>query len=159
MTVQKTGHRARRRAADLHNISRIDSGDQHSWLVRIVRGDEQHGRSFSDSKHRGKRRALAAARAWRDEQLAALPQARNGGKRTPSGISFDPGHGYVRRATLQGKRGPRDVFVPWLRIEERRALQTSYSTAVHGVRGAERKAFAWLRRERRALRARLAEAS
>lgn len=149
------GERARRRARGLHNITRIIAGDYRAWLVRIVRGGEQHEKSFADSKFGGVRRALRAAQAWRDSILAVLPAMHTGGKRTPSGIPFDPGYGCVRRTTLPGKTGPRDVFTAWIRIENRGARQTSYSVRIHGVSGARQMAERWFRRERPALRARL----
>jgi hypothetical protein len=55
-------------------ITRIDNHNTHSWHVRIAYGtDRQAVATFSDRKLGGKRRALKAAIAWRDQMIASLP--------------------------------------------------------------------------------------
>ena len=57
-------------------ISRIDSGSTHGWFVRGYRNGRTYSRLFSDVKCGGRRKALEAARAFRDElhsKLDAIP--------------------------------------------------------------------------------------
>jgi hypothetical protein len=56
------------------SISRIDhpTKNTHGWYVRVAFKGEIHSRFFSDRSHHGKRLALKAARAWRDETERAL---------------------------------------------------------------------------------------
>jgi hypothetical protein len=53
-------------------ISRIDSGSTHGWFVRGYRNGKTYSRLFSDRKCGGKGKALAKARAYRDELVAEL---------------------------------------------------------------------------------------
>jgi len=56
------------------SISRIDhpTKNTHGWYVRVAFRGDLHARFFSDRPYRGKRPALKAARAWRDETERAL---------------------------------------------------------------------------------------
>jgi hypothetical protein len=56
------------------SISRIDHPPKntHGGYVRVAFKGEIHSRFFSDSPHQGKRPALKAARAWRDETERAV---------------------------------------------------------------------------------------
>ena len=58
------------------NISRIDidKGETgtHGWEVRITRRGKKVAKYFSDKDYRGKRGSLAAAKTFRDEQIAKL---------------------------------------------------------------------------------------
>ena len=59
-----------------HNISRIDidkgKTGTHGWEVRITRRGKRVAKYFSDKDYRGKRGSLAAAKAFRDEQIEKL---------------------------------------------------------------------------------------
>lgn len=57
----------------LRNIHRIDNADRgtHAWGVCLQRHGVILTKTFSDGVWGGKRAALAAARAWRAEQLQA----------------------------------------------------------------------------------------
>ena len=59
-------------AGDRRNVSRVDSGRSHGWLVRVQRDGRIHQRFFGDGKHGSREAALDAARAWRDEQRQRL---------------------------------------------------------------------------------------
>lgn len=48
-------------------ITRIDHKNTHGWNVRIVKDGETHSKLFSDGVYGGKRKALEAARAYRDK--------------------------------------------------------------------------------------------
>ena len=60
------------------NIRRIDDASRrtYAWLVQVERRNHIITKMFSDSKFGGKRKALVAARTYRDELVAAVP-ARN----------------------------------------------------------------------------------
>ncbi len=62
-------------------ISRIDSNSTHGWFVRGYKNGKTYSKLFSDKKCGGKRKALWAARAHRDElndELAKIPQKPRG---------------------------------------------------------------------------------
>ncbi len=58
------------------NISRIDidkgKTGTHGWEVRLTRRGQHVAKYFSDRDFRGKRGSLAAAKAFRDEQVEKL---------------------------------------------------------------------------------------
>jgi hypothetical protein len=130
------------------NITRMDYARAHGWWVRIYRncaGKQKNCLSqlFSDGVYGGKRKALVAAIAWRDQMLELLPAKKQSGALRP------PGYGYVVR--YQGS----NRWTAWLRTEGRGVKSTRYSIARWGADGAYDKAAAWLKREQRAVRARL----
>jgi hypothetical protein len=53
----------------LRNISRLEKSPKHAagWRVGVVRRGTSTHRHFADSKFGGKTKALAAAKAWRDQ--------------------------------------------------------------------------------------------
>jgi hypothetical protein len=57
----------------LRSIRRIDddSRSTHAWLAQVQRHNQIAMKTFSDGVWGGKRKALAAARAWRDEHKQA----------------------------------------------------------------------------------------
>ena len=59
----------------MYGITRIDNdrSHTHSWVVVISRKRKTYFGSFSDITHRGKNKALAAARCYRDAILAQCP--------------------------------------------------------------------------------------
>lgn len=59
----------------MYGISRMDndSNRTHGWLVTIQRRREIYRKFFSDMPHGGKLKALAAAKAFRDEIIAQYP--------------------------------------------------------------------------------------
>jgi hypothetical protein len=64
---------AQAQANPMRNIRRMDddSRSTHAWLVQVQRHNQKAVKMFSDSVWGGKRKALAAARAWRDEHKQA----------------------------------------------------------------------------------------
>ncbi len=58
-----------------HLISRLEFSDGRTrgWMVRLIRRGEAIRTMFSDSQHGGKTKALAAARAYRDEIEREIP--------------------------------------------------------------------------------------
>lgn len=138
-------------AEPLRNITRVDHARTHAWWARIYRTDESGEKNclsqmFSDGVHGGKRKALVAAKAWRDRMLELLPRAKNSGY----GLK-PPGYGYVTRAMRKRRVGVHPVWVAWIRLDDRRAASSNFSVTVHGERGAKRKAEAYLAAKRREL--------
>lgn len=60
----------------LRNIRRMDDASRrtHGWLVQVQRHNQIAIKMFSDSVWGGKRKALALARAWRDEHTQPLAE-------------------------------------------------------------------------------------
>lgn len=152
---KKRAPRTRRRPGTGElNITRMDYARTHGWWVRLYRTEQGrkvcHSRHFSDGKLGGRREALLAARAWRDQKTKRLPKAQKN-----AGRAVVAGHGYVKRVEMKRRVGTWPVWIAWLRIEDRRCKQTSYSCEKWGERGAKRRAEQWLEQERAALWTRL----
>lgn len=132
------------------NITRFEHGRTLGFCVRIYRTEKGerrcHSKLFSDGVWGGKRKALAAAKAWRDRLLRKLVPV--GSNR----FRVAPGHGYVKLYTRERVGGPSSVFVAWIRVRAGRCKSTSRSVAIWGWAGAQRECEAWLRRERKALK-------
>lgn len=58
-------------------ISRIDTSNTHGWFVRVYRDEAIYSKLFSDRRHGGKRKALEAATAYRDELETLLNKVDN----------------------------------------------------------------------------------
>ena len=115
---------------DLRHITRIDDDDAHThgWRVRFQRRGDLQTKLFSDGKHKGKERALAAARKWRDDNhRPAAPKPANENK------------GRIYLATIGGKKLWRVI----LRIADVPKTK-SFSVARFGNTGAQRRAAEWL---------------
>lgn len=136
------------------NITRTDFGRTHGWWVRIYRTDAAGHKGctnqlFSDGVHGGKRKALKAALAWRDEILGLLPAKKVGG-----GAHVPPGYGYVKREVIKRRVGYAPVYRAWIRLEDGRPACTSRSIAVWGVTGARVECVKWIQEQRRGIRER-----
>ena len=127
---------------DRANISRVDSGSTHGWLVRFQREGEKYSRFFSDGAHGGRDAGFETARRWRDERRAEIgptptsdarhmltPQARRKNRRAVSRTGVT-GIGFVVRE-FASQRVPY-VTAYWLDADGRRH-QTSFSIQKHGV--------------------------
>lgn len=134
-------------------ITRFDYGKTHGWWVRFQRGvgSEKSVTSalFSDAKWSGKRKALDAAKKWRNRT------EREVGKPVLPKPEVPPGYGYVRRADVKQRVRHTTCWVAWLRIEDKRCQSTKFSVETHGNQEARRRAEAWLEQKRRELRKRL----
>lgn len=131
------------------NITRLDYDNTHAYQVRIYRTDDGVkrciSRCFSDVAHGGKRKALAAAKKWRDAQLEKLrPVIKGGQSNTPIG------YGYVRRTDVNRRKTLAPVFVAWLKTESG-PKSTTRSIDVWGVAGAKRECEKWLAKARKAI--------
>lgn len=123
------------------HITRLDYDRSHGWWVRFAR--IRHGKvvlvaqqQFSDGKYGGKQKALVAAVKWRDQQAKLVDPPRN--------ARLPPGHGYVRRAVLDG----RDVFEGWMRLPKGKVARTKWHVDVWGPIVAKRRCNEWLARKR-----------
>ncbi len=83
----------------------IDKGSTHGWEVRLQRQNTKYAKFFADKSNKGKNKALAAARAYRDELLATLPEesrqarANRMTRRNTSGVVG------VSRVSTKGSKG------------------------------------------------------
>lgn len=130
-------------ADDRANITRLHHVS--AWWVRLQRAGEKTDRRFHDRDHGGEAGALAAARAWRDAEVARV------GPTPPS----DPSHLLTAEARRRNRRavtqtgvtgigvtvkpfavGPIPYVTAYWIDGDGRRRQTSFSTARHGVDGA-----------------------
>lgn len=138
--------------APQRNITRLDYGSTHAWWVRFTRGSRGDGqtvvsRMFSDGVYGGNRKALGAAKKWRDRMSRKVPPPVKGG--TPAPVP--PGYGYVRRTTIQRRVGTSDVWLAWIRLEDGRCASSTSSIERWGNAAARRRAEAYLARKRKQL--------
>ncbi len=134
-------------ADDRTNMSRVDSGKMHGWLVRFQREGVKHGKFFSDRAHGGADDALDVARAWRDERLRELgPAQASDASRMHTAAARKKNRRAVTRTGVTGigfqvrefsaQRVPY-VTAYWLDADGKRH-QTSFSIQRHGVDDAVR---------------------
>lgn len=130
-------------------ISRYDYGRAHGWLARVYRTVDGVStcvrRLFSDGAYGGVEEALDAAIAWRNAQLAVLPEARPS-KRVD-------GYGYVRRAlrsyrTASGELKTYEAFEANVWDEQGKPSSTAWSIERHGEARAKAECEAWLAEKR-----------
>lgn len=125
----------------MHGISRVDheASHTHSWLVRIQRRNQIHCRHFSDVACGGKRRALQAAKAYRDSLIKQHPPLSRTDfcmirkKTNRSGVSGVTRH----EAPGRTPTSPRHSF--WLAqwpIGGGKAKKRKFSVRLYGERGA-----------------------
>lgn len=64
-----------KRVTPIYGITRVDneSSRTHGWLVTIQRRGTIHRRQFSDGVYGGKKKALMAAKTFRDQIIAKYP--------------------------------------------------------------------------------------
>lgn len=131
---------------EYHHITRLDYGATHGWWVRIRRRGFTHSKLFSDGVWKGKKKALTAAIAWRDELLEKAPrkpqlktESRNKGIKTGvTGLSL---------LYTQGRKGQ----LPHLQVsvqQNHRHIGRRYSVRKWGLRGALWKACVEIARSR-----------
>lgn len=114
------------------------------FQVRFQRKAGRVQRLFTFADHAGRRATLAAAKAWRDEQVRKLGLR---GERTGRAV---PGHGRVRRGWKHGRR----AWESWMWTEHHALVRTQNIIDVWGSGVAKQRCEKWLARQRRALAAR-----
>lgn len=156
MAKANTKPRKPRTAVRHRNIRRLDSAEKrtHGWLVQVQRRNEVAIRWFTDNVYGGKRKALSAARAWRDSVLSRYSdfdhRVWRRSRKRKNNTSGIPG---VGRYVVIGNRntGRRDAF--WLASwidEQGRSRKRKFAVSCHGENQAKRLAIA--ERERQLLR-------
>ncbi|MCU0912963.1 MAG: hypothetical protein MUC88_00195 [Planctomycetes bacterium] len=109
----------------MKSISRFDYGRNRGWFVRVRWRGRTHSKLFSDRLHGGKRKALDASVAWRDQTEADL-----GKPRTEAVVQADPADlGGVWRVERRGRATVWVAAWPGGRV--------SFSVSIHGELGAE----------------------
>ena len=134
----------------LRNIRRMDDASRstHAWLVQVQRHNQIAIKMFSDSVWGGKRKALAAARAWRDEhkqppaeQAHALWRRNRLRSNNRSGLVGVAR--YERKADADGQKktsGAAFWLASWIDAH-RASRKRKFSVKRWGERGAKRKAI------------------
>jgi hypothetical protein len=142
----------------MYGIKRIDqaASGTHSWHVTIQRRRRIWTRHFTDRVYGGREKALAAAKAFRDQLIARYPALSRRAfcsirkKNNRSGIS-----GVTRIEGYQLHRGRKQLRVYWVAqwpIGPGRARQKKFSVRIYGEREAFRLALRARRQGLRALR-------
>lgn len=89
------------------NVSRIDidsapgTKGTHGYQVRLMRRGKAISKFFSDSSNKGKTKALAAARAYRDDMLTKIGPANTGPHTVPSARNTSGIVGVRRREAIR----------------------------------------------------------
>jgi len=131
----------------LKHIYRIDHAKSrtHSWLVTVQRRGRIYHRHFTDAVYGGKRKALAAAKVYRDSLIASLrpltrlERCRIKKRNNRSGIS-----GVTKIETWEQNRGRRYHRRYWLAqwpIGNGKAQTKKFSITRYGEHGARQRAL------------------
>ena len=126
----------------MYAITRIDteSNGTRAWTVTVQRRGRIHHRYFTDGVYGGKRRALRAAIAYRDQLLTTLRPLSHRAfcsikkKNNRSGVV-----GVTRLSRVQRKSGriwKADCWVAVWPIEGKRSQQKKFSVKKYGEQGA-----------------------
>jgi hypothetical protein len=130
----------------MYGITRVDHerSRTHAWRVTIQRQGKVHVGHFSDGVFGGKRKALAAAKEYRDGLLAKFPPLtrkeycsilRRNNRSGLAGVSY---HAEV----IETERGPveRRFWIARLPLEPWRTKLVKFSVAKYGAEEAFRRA-------------------
>ncbi|HLF28140.1 MAG TPA: AP2 domain-containing protein [Anaerolineae bacterium] len=136
------------------SISRMDHSQKntHGWYVRVAFKGKIHSHFFSDASHRGKRLALKAALAWRDDTERALGKPRTERSVVAASPRNRTGVIGVRRTTKARTRDGRKVS-PVYEVTWRPASgllhRTTFSIRKYGKEEAFRRACAFRKEKER----------
>jgi hypothetical protein len=133
-----------RNKQSVKNIKRIDSTKTHGWQVHVRRGGVLKTKLFSDKVFKGKRKALEAAKAHRDElldEMAKLAKPLWKIKRTPRTNTGKLGVSLTEYANKSGKK--RQVITVTAREKLGKAVNRKFSVDKLGYEKAVKKAVAW----------------
>lgn len=95
-----------------HHIT--EPGNFPGYQVRITRAGVEHSRCFAKGEYGSKRKALQAAKEWRDQMLAILPGPSNTGKyRTVKSRPYTsmPRVGVTRYLTVDNRRAGSGMYI------------------------------------------------
>jgi hypothetical protein len=125
----------------MYAITRLKAArNAWSWAVQFSRRGKPHAKRFYDLKHGGSRKALAAAIAWRDQQLARtkiLTQREFHQQRRSNNRSGVPGVHFLRSA-----RHSRGLWQAKIKLPEGRKITKTFSVRKYGNQGAFARAVA-----------------
>jgi hypothetical protein len=131
----------------IKNITRFDYNRSHGWWVRFEYRDHPISKLFSDSRYGGKRKALAAAREYRDEVLLTLPKRHHGPDVLPG-----PGRIWKERRSylsLSGVRMYYNAWTAWIMVSPQHPASSNVSIDKWGVRRAKSRILIWLDQKRK----------
>lgn len=134
-------------------ISRIDTNSTHGWFVRCYRNAKIYSKLFSDKKYGGRRKALCAAREYRDQlekDLEKIPRTPRGRRLVFSDSRNKTGVLGVTRSKKVGADGVvREAYAVSWRPEPGVQKCTSFSIDKYGEEGAFRLAVQLRRKKMR----------
>lgn len=140
----KTVKKRTRNKLSVKNIKRIDSPKTHGWQVHVRRGGVLRTKLFSDRIYGGKRKALTAAKSYRDdllEEMAKLAKPLWRIKRTPRTNTGELGVSLTEYTYRSGKK--RQVITVTARESLGKAVNRKFSVDKLGYDEAVKKAVAW----------------
>ncbi|MFK5923630.1 MAG: hypothetical protein QM496_15735 [Verrucomicrobiota bacterium] len=144
-----------RNKQSVKNIKRIDSTKTHGWQVHVRRGGRLRTKLFSDRIHKGKTKALTAAKAYRDglvDEMAKFAKPLWRIKRTARTNTGELGVSQTHYTNRSGKK--RKVITVTVRSELGKAVNRKFSVDKLGYDEAVKQAVTW---RNKVLRARLKE--
>lgn len=112
-------------------ISRIDSGYTHSYYVRAGYFKGSNNKNFSDGIYGSKRKALAAAKIWRDQQVKKFKLII--GKRDPR---RGYGKGWHKSIDKRLSGEYINIVAQWWDNKANKQRQKSFSANKYGYRAA-----------------------
>jgi len=133
-----------RNSQSIKNIKRIDSTKTHGWQVHVRRGGELRTKLFSDRVWKGKRKALQAAKDYRDnllDEMAPLAKPLWKIDRTPKTNTGQLGASYTEYANRSGKK--RGVITVTVREALGKPVNRKFSVDKLGYEEALRQAVEW----------------
>ncbi len=133
-----------RNKLSVKNIKRIDSTKTHGWQVHERRGGVLKTKLFSDRLHGGKKKALEAAKAHRDELLESMAKLAKPLwkiKRTPRTNTGHLGVSLTEYTNKSGKK--RKVITVTARETLGKAVNRKFSVDKLGYEQAVKKAVSW----------------
>lgn len=139
----KTSTRTRN-SQSIKNIKRIDSTKTHGWQVHVRRGGVLRTKLFSDRVWKGKRKALQAAKEYRDgllDEMAPLAKPLWKIDRTPKTNTGHLGASYTEYSNRSGKK--RGVITVTVREALGKPVNRKFSVDKLGYDEALRQAVEW----------------
>jgi len=133
-----------RNSQSIKNIKRIDSTKTHGWQVHVRRGGVLKTKLFSDRVCGGKRKALKAAREYRDgllQEMADLAKPLWKIDRTPKTNTGELGCSYTEYTNRSGK--VRGVITVTVREALGKPVNRKFSVEKLGYDEALRRAVEW----------------
>ncbi len=141
---KKTASPRKRNSQSIRNIKRIDSTKTHGWQVHVRRGGVLRTKLFSDRVYKGKRKALQAAKEYRDEiidEMAPLAKPLWKIDRKPKTNTGHLGASYTEYTNRSGEK--RGVITVTVRESLGKPVNRKFSVNKLGYDEALRQAVEW----------------